>query len=157
KGCEMLPIAQQNQDIFQIIGFVLILAAIIVALVFLAVFFKFFCLWIQSKTTGARIGILDLLGMTFRKVRPEVIVRAKIMALQAGVTEKDGVTRRALEAHYLAGGDVNKVIRAMIAARNAKMTELDFRRATAIDLAGRDVLEAVQTSVYPKVIDCPKK
>jgi uncharacterized protein YqfA (UPF0365 family) len=151
-------IAQQGEnDFVQIIGFVLVLAAIVVALVFLAIFFKFFRLWIQSKTTGARIGILDLLGMTFRKVRPEVIVRAKIMAVQAGITEKDGVTTRALEAHYLAGGDVNKVIRAMIAARNAKMTELDYRLATAIDLAGRDVLEAVQTSVYPKVIDCPKK
>lgn len=154
----MLFWAQESSDDFlQIIGFVLVLAAIVVVLAILAIFFKFFRLWIQSKTTGARIGILDLLGMTFRKVRPEVIVRAKIMAVQAGITEADGATTRALEAHYLAGGDVNKVILAMIAARNAKMTELDYRLATAIDLAGRDVLQAVQTSVYPKVIDCPKK
>ena len=93
--------------------------------------------------------------MTFRKVNPEVIVRSKIMAMQAGLTDEMGITSKALEAHYLAGGNVPLVIRAIIAARKAKTINLDFKLATAIDLAGRNVLEAVQTSVYPKVIDCP--
>ena len=113
-------------------------------------------LWIQSVTTGAGIGIFDLLGMTFRKVNPTVIVRSKIMAVQAGHRRTStGITSKALEAHYLAGGNVPLVIRAIIAANKAKTIDLDFKLATAIDLAGRNVLEAVQTSVYPKVIDCP--
>jgi uncharacterized protein YqfA (UPF0365 family) len=108
-------------------------------------------------TTRASIGIFDLLGMTFRKVNPTVIVRSKIMAVQAGLGESTGITSKALEAHYLAGGNVPLVIRAIIAANKAKIANLDFKRATAIDLAGRNVLEAVQTSVYPKVIDCPAR
>ncbi len=95
--------------------------------------------------------------MTFRKVSPKVIVTSKIMAVQAGLTESSGLTSKALEAHYLAGGNVPLVIRALIAAKKAKTIKLDFREATAIDLAGRNVLESVQTSVYPKVIDCPAK
>jgi uncharacterized protein YqfA (UPF0365 family) len=94
--------------------------------------------------------------MTFRKVNPAAIVRSKIMAVQAGISDADGVTSRALEAHFLAGGNVPLVIRSLIAARKAKL-ELDFKLAAAIDLAGRNVLEAVQTSVYPKVIDCPSR
>jgi len=82
-------------------------------------------------------------------------VRSKIMAVQAGLGEETGITSKALEAHYLAGGNVPLVIRAIIAANKAKNIPLDFRLATAIDLAGRNVLGAVQTSVYPKVIDCP--
>jgi uncharacterized protein YqfA (UPF0365 family) len=138
---------------------VLTIAAIFGVLVFgivaFAIFARYFRLWIQSVTTGARIGILDLLGMTFRKVDPRVIMRSKIMAVQAGLTDEMGVTSKALEAHYLAGGNVPLVIRAIIAARKAKTIDLDFKLATAIDLAGRNVLEAVQTSVYPKVIDAP--
>lgn len=130
---------------------------VFVGLIFLAIFTRYFRLWIQSVTTGAKIGILDLLGMTFRKVRADIIVRSKIMAVQAGLGDETGITTRALEAHYLAGGRVPQLIRAMIAAHKAKMINLDFKSATAIDLAGRDVLEAVQTSVYPKVIDCPGK
>ena len=79
------------------------------------------------------------------------------MAVQAGLGEETGITSKALEAHYLAGGNVPLVIRAIIAAAKAKTIELDFKLATAIDLAGRNVLEAVQTSVYPKVIDCPAR
>jgi uncharacterized protein YqfA (UPF0365 family) len=136
---------------------VLVLGVVLLALlVFLAIFVHYFRFWIQSKTTGAGIGIFDLLGMTFRKVNPGVIVRSKIMAVQAGISERDGVTSRGLEAHYLAGGRVPLVIQALIAARKAKL-ELDFKLATAIDLAGRNVLEAVQTSVNPKVIDCPSR
>ncbi len=76
----------------------------------LAVFTRYFRLWIQSVTTGAGIGIFDLLGMTFRKVSPAVIVRSKIMAVQAGIGDEHGVTSRALEAHYLAGGNVPLVV-----------------------------------------------
>ena len=124
---------------------------------FFAIFARYFRLYIQSVTTGASIGIFDLLGMTFRKVNPTVIVRSKIMAVQAGLGESTGITSKALEAHYLAGGNVPLVIRAIIAANKAKTIDLDFKLATAIDLAGRNVLEAVQTSVYPKVIDCPPR
>lgn len=134
---------------------VLVFAVLIVGIVILAVFARYFRLWIQSVTTGANIGILDLLGMTFRKVNPTVIVRSKIMAVQAGLGDATGMTSKALEAHYLAGGNVPLVVRAIIAANKAKTIALDFKLATAIDLAGRNVLEAVQTSVYPKVIDCP--
>ena len=130
--------------------------ALFFGLIFMAVFAHYFRFWIQSKTTGAGIGIFDLLGMTFRKVNPGVIVRSKIMAVQAGIGDRDGVTSKGLEAHYLAGGNVPLVIRALIAARKAKL-ELDFKLAAAIDLAGRNVLEAVQTSVNPKVIDCPSR
>ena len=94
--------------------------------------------------------------MTFRKVKPSVIVPSKIMSVQAGIEDPE-LTSKALEAHYLAGGNVPMVIRALIAARKAKTIKLSFREATAIDLAGRNVLEAVQTSVYPRVIDCPAK
>ena len=135
---------------------VTVIFVILVALMILfAVCARYFRLWIQSITTGASIGILDLLGMTFRKVNPTVIVRSKIMAVQAGLTDDSGITSKALEAHYLAGGNVPLVIRAIIAAQKAKIVDLNFKLATAIDLAGRNALEAVQTSVYPKVIDCP--
>ncbi len=131
--------------------------AIIVVLVIFAVVARFFRLWIQSVTTGAGIGIFDLLRMTFRKVNPTVMVRSMIMARQAGLSDDEGINVKGLEAHYLAGGNVPLVIRAMIAARKAKIIDLDFRQAAAIDLAGRNILEAVQTSVYPRVIDCPAK
>lgn len=148
--------AQQNQlEPSQLIMIVVILAAIIFGIVLLAIFTNYFRLWIQSVTTGAGITIFDLLGMTFRKVNPKVIVRSKIMAVQAGLGDDTGITSKALEAHYLAGGNVPLVIRAIIAANKAKIVDLTFKQATAIDLAGRNILEAVQTSVYPKVIDCP--
>jgi uncharacterized protein YqfA (UPF0365 family) len=135
----------------------LLVIVLIVALALFAVFARYFRLWIQSVTTGAGVGFLDLLRMTFRKVNPTVITRSKIMAVQAGIYESEGLTTKALEAHYLAGGNVPLVVRSMIAARKAKIIDLDFKRATAIDLAGRNILEAVQTSVYPRVIDCPPK
>ena len=136
---------------------VVLFGGLIVALAFFAIFARYFRLWIQSVTTGAGIGILDLLRMTFRKVNPTVITRSKIMAVQAGIYESEGLTTKGLEAHYLAGGNVPLIIRSMIAARKAKIIDLDFKRATAIDLAGRNILEAVQTSVNPRVIDCPPK
>ncbi|NLX94798.1 MAG: flotillin-like protein FloA [Rhodopirellula sp.] len=149
-----MPLFAQNPG--EILTIIAIFAVMVFGVVVLAVFTRYFRLWIQSKTTGAGIGILDLLGMTFRKVNAQVIVRSKIMASQAGLGDAEGVTPRALEAHYLAGGNVPLVVRALIAAEKAKL-DLDFKLATAIDLAGRNVLEAVQTSVYPKVIDCPMR
>jgi uncharacterized protein YqfA (UPF0365 family) len=130
---------------------------LLMMLVFFMVAGRYARLWIQSVSTGAGVGIFDLLRMTFRKVNPTVILRSKIMAVQAGITDDEGVTTKALEAHYMAGGNVPLVIRSMIAARKAKIIDLDFKRATAIDLAGRNILEAVKTSVYPLVIDCPSR
>lgn len=138
---------------------VAIIALAIVILIFLgmfAVFASYFRLWVQSALTGAGIRIWDLLGMTFRKVNATVITRSKIMAVQAGI-DRSEITTKALEAHFMAGGNVPLVIRSLIAAHKAKTIQLTFREATAIDLAGRNVLESVQTSVYPKVIDCPAK
>lgn len=139
---------------------ILIAGGIVAALflvVLLVVFSRYASLLIQSWTTGAGIGLLDLLRMTFRKVNPALITRSKIMAVQAGIGEDEGVTTQALEAHYMAGGNVPLIIRSMIAARKAKIVHLPYKQATAIDLAGRNILEAVQTSVYPRVIDCPAR
>lgn len=146
--------AQDDMRALLVIVFALIIITVIVLL--FALVAKFFWLWIQSVTTGAKVGLLDLLGMWLRRVDLKSIVRSKIMAVQAGLGE-DEITSQLLEAHYLAGGNVPQVIRALIAARKSKTITLSFREATAIDLAGRDVLEAVQTSVYPKVIDCPPR
>jgi uncharacterized protein YqfA (UPF0365 family) len=140
----------------QLITLAIIVAVMLVCFIALAVFVRYFRYWIQSKTTGAGIGIFDLLGMTFRKVDPKVIVRAKVMAVQAGLGDPEGITSKGLEAHYLAGGNVPLVTKAIVAAHKAKF-DLTFKQSCAIDLAGRDVLEAVQTSVYPKVIDCPPR
>ena len=137
----------------------MLIAALILFAVLMFGFFVFasyFGLWVQSWLTGSRITIWNLIGMTFRKVNARSIVRSKIMATQAGLVDPE-LTGEALEAHYLAGGNVQQVIRALIAAKKAKTISLTFREATAIDLAGRDVLESVQTSVYPKVIDCPPR
>jgi uncharacterized protein YqfA (UPF0365 family) len=129
---------------------------VVIAIVLFFVLMNFFWLWIQSVTTGAGIGIFDLIGMYFRRVDARSIVRSKVTAVQAGLTNKE-LTSGQLEAHYLAGGNVPQVIRALVAARKSKMIELSFSHAAAIDLAGRDVLDSVQTSVYPKVIDCPPR
>lgn len=139
---------------------VVMIVAAIVIIVFimglLAVTANFFWLWAQSFTTGAGIGLPDLIGMWFRRVDARTIVRSKIMAVQAGLNNEE-ISGAELEAHYLAGGNVPQVIRALVAARKSKIITLGFREAAAIDLAGRDVLDSVQTSVYPKVIDCPPK
>ena len=132
-----------------------VFAVVLFGLIAFFVILRYFRLYIQCIMTDAGIGLFDLMGMTFRKVNATVIVRSKIMAVQAGLGDETGITSRALEAHYLAGGNVPIVIKSIIAAKKAKMINLDFKLARAIDLAGRNVLEAVQTSVYPKVIDCP--
>lgn len=123
-------------------------------LIFIAVFARFFGLWIQCVMTRASVGFPNLVMMWFRKVNPTIIVRSKIMAVQAGLTRSYPISTRQLEAHYLAGGNVPNVIRALIAAHRAGL-DIDWQTAAAIDLAGRDILDAVKTSVYPKVIDCP--
>jgi len=129
---------------------------VLLGIVMFALVAKYFGLWIQAKTSNARVSMLGLVGMGFRQVDPRIIVNVKVMATQAGmnIREPDGITTARLEAHYLAGGDVMRVIQAIIAAQRARI-DLDFDRAAAIDLAGRDCLDAVQTSVNPKVIDCP--
>ncbi len=149
----LLVAAITLKDPWVIVGIVVfVLFAIAVAI--LAIIYG--GLWFQAYMSNARVSIVSLVGMTFRQVDARVIVQAKIMAMQAGVgtDPRTGITTNRLEAHYLAGGNVPKVIRAIIAAHRADI-DLDFDRAAAIDLAGRDVLDAVQTSVYPKVIDCP--
>lgn len=147
------------QGLGQLGGMIALIAVGFILLVLLivgAIFANYFRLWIQSFLTGAGITIWDLIGMTFRKVNKDVIVKTKIMAVQAGIADPE-LTSKALEAHFMAGGNVPLVVRSLIAASKAKIIKLSFREATAIDLAGRNVLEAVQTSVYPKVIDCPPK
>ena len=132
----------------------IIAVIVILALIFFAVFARFISLYIQCWMTGADISLPHLVMMTIRKVNPAIIVRAKIIAVQAGLTEVYQISTRDLESHYLAGGNVPNVIRALVAAKKANI-DLDWQTAQAIDLAGRDILEAVRTSVYPKVIDCP--
>ncbi len=123
----------------------------ILGLIFLFMFGKYFNLWLRSFVTKARIGPLTIVAMSLRKVNPAAIVDAKISAVQAGLT---GIETAGMEAHYLAGGNVVRVVRSLIAAHRARI-DLDWNTAAAIDLSGRNVLDAVQTSVDPKVIDCP--
>lgn len=124
----------------------------LLSLTMLLLIFNYGQLWFQAYWSKAPVRFLELLGMSLRKVNARTIVQGRIMAVQAGLGSD--ITARRLEAHYLAGGDVPRVIRALIVAHRADL-DLDFDRACAIDLAGRDVLDAVQTSVNPKVIDCP--
>ncbi len=124
----------------------------LLGLIILVVISQYLQLWLQAFLSGARVSLLDLIMMRLRKVPPSAIVLNRIMAKKAGID----VPTNMLEAHYMAGGRVDRVIRAMIASGKAKI-DLGWDRATAIDLAGRDILEAVKTSVDPKVIDCPSQ
>jgi uncharacterized protein YqfA (UPF0365 family) len=137
-------------DPITMVGIVLGVILLLVVLVFLLLFLKFFRLWLQAKLSRADVKFSELIGMWLRKVDIRTIVLSKITAIQAGLT----LTTRDLESHFLAGGRVPNVVRALIAANRANI-DLSLQTATAIDLAGRDILEAVQTSVNPKVIDCP--
>ncbi len=136
------------------IGAIVIVA--IVSLVLVATLLNYGALWFQAYMSGADVQLLSLIGMSFRRVKPSLIVNVKVMGKQAGLNIDRGVgmSTARLEAHYLAGGDVMQVIRAIIAANRAGI-DLDFDRAAAIDLAGRDVLDAVRTSVSPRLIECP--
>lgn len=122
----------------------------LILLIILILFGPMFSLWIQALFAKAGVGIGALIGMRLRKVNPRVIVLSRIQAVRAGLQ----ISTEELETHYLAGGRVMNVVKALIAANRANI-DLGFQLATAIDLAGRDILEAVQTSVNPKVIDCP--
>lgn len=149
-------IAQAQIEIMTIVWWALIGLLALVALFVVVSFFAFGAMWVQAFAASARVSMLSLIGMYFRQVRAPIIVNAKIMAAQAGldITSRNGILTQRLEAHYLAGGNVMNIIQAIIAAQRAGI-DLDFDRAAAIDLAGRDVLDAVRTSVQPKVIDCP--
>lgn len=126
---------------------------IIGGIIFLVLFFHYvpFFLWLSAKVSGVNISLVQLFLMRIRNVPPYIIVPGMIEAHKAGL---QNITRDELEAHYLAGGHVERVVHALVSASKANI-ELPFQMATAIDLAGRDVFEAVQMSVNPKVIDTP--
>jgi uncharacterized protein YqfA (UPF0365 family) len=127
-----------------------LLIGLLVLIIFMAVMFQFFGLYIRAFFSGAHVSFRELIGMRLRKVDANTIVISRISAMRAGLA----VSQAEMESHMLAGGDVDRVIRAMIAANKANI-DLSWKTATAIDLAGRDILDAVQTSVNPKVIDVP--
>ncbi len=129
-------------------GFIVVVSLLFLFL--LIVLMRFGVLYLRAMLSGAYVGLTDLVGMWLRKVDPNVIVQNRIRSKKAGIE----ISSDMLEAHYLAGGNVNRVVLALISASKASIP-LNFQRATAIDLAGRDVLDAVHTSVLPKVIDCP--
>ena len=126
---------------------------LVVVVILTALFFHFvpFLLWLSARVSGVNISLLQLFLMRIRKVPPQVIVRAMIEAHKAGLNT---ITRDELEAHYMAGGHVERVVHALVSAAKANI-DLGFKMASAIDLAGRNVYEAVQMSVNPKVIDTP--
>jgi len=133
--------------------YVLIFVLALIVIIFLVIIGKYISLWFQAFVSGTPISLFNIVGISLRKIPPRLIVNARITAFKAGLKF---ITVADLETHYLAGGRVNDVVRAMIAADKANIN-LDWRQATAIDLAGRDLFDAVRTSVYPKVIDCPPK
>ncbi|MCH7595292.1 MAG: flotillin-like protein FloA [Planctomycetes bacterium] len=123
----------------------------LVLLVAIVVIMQFFRLWLQAFMSNADVSMAELIGMRLRKVDAATIVLAKIQLVKAGI---HGISTNDLESHYLAGGRVPNVSRAMIAANRAVL-DLDWKKSCAIDLAGRDIIDAVRTSVDPKVIDVP--
>ncbi len=123
---------------------------VLAAIIFGSMFLYFLKIWIRALAARAHVSIVNLVGMKLRGINPSIIVDARIMSLKAGLE----METNDLEAHYLAGGKVNKVVRALIAADKANIA-LDFKKACAIDLAGRDIEQAVATSVNPRVIDTP--
>lgn len=132
------------------ITLILILIAVVIIICIFFYYVPFF-LWISARVSGVKISLMQLFLMRIRNVPASLIVRALIEAHKAGLND---VTRDDLEAHYLAGGNVEKVVHALVSASKANI-DLGFKMATAIDLAGRDVFQAVQMSVNPKVIETP--
>jgi len=124
----------------------------IFVLIIVALAFQYIGLYLQAWVSGAKVGLIDLVMMRFRKVNAKSVVINRISGKKAGIE----ISTDQLEAHLLAGGRITNVVRAMIAADKARI-DLPWETATAIDLAGRDILEAVRTSVDPKVIDCPSE
>ena len=139
-------------DALTVLGMVGLGVIALIGLILLIMISQYLQLWLQAFLSGAKVSLLDLIMMRLRKVPPAVIVLNRITAKKAGLE----VPTNLLEAHFMAGGRVDRVIRAMIAAEKAHI-DLGWDRATSIDLAGRDILEAVKTSVDPKVIDCPSQ
>jgi uncharacterized protein YqfA (UPF0365 family) len=133
-------------------GFAIIIILIVLGLILLSVLLTFVpvMLWISALAAGVKVSIFTLIGMRLRRVTPSRVINPLIKAHKAGIN----ATTNQLESHYLAGGNVDRVVNALIAAQRANI-ELSFERCAAIDLAGRDVLEAVQMSVNPKVIETP--
>jgi len=132
------------------VGALLLIIALSVVGLWIIFYFVPVGLWFQALVSGVRISLVQLIFMRWRKVPPRVIVQAMIEGTKAGLT----LNRNEMEAHFLAGGRVSKVVHALVSAQKANIP-LDFKMATAIDLAGRDVFEAVQMSVNPKVINTP--
>lgn len=135
------------------IGGYTVLIAVVIGLVALMVFFmlaNFGFLWLQALASGSHVTMMSLVGMYLRKISAQAVVNSFIMARKAGID----VSIDELQTHYLARGNIQKVVLALISAQKANI-ELSWNKAAAIDLAGRDVLDAVRTSVNPKVIDCP--
>ena len=126
-------------------------AGALTAAAVLLVLSLYFRLWLQAAVTRAKIGLPSMVLMSLRKVNPRAITQAKIMAVQAGLTD---ISTRDLESHFLAGGRVQRVVQAMIAAHRARI-DLNWSTAAAIDLAGRNILDAVRMTVDPRVIECP--
>jgi len=135
-------------SLLKLVGLVV---AAIAFLIFLFVFLRYANLYVRSVLTKAGVGLLDMVAMSLRRVSPAAIVNARVNVVKSGIKD---ISKHDLEAHLLAGGNLDRVVRAVIAADRAGFA-LDFRTAAGIDLAGRDVLDAVRTSVTPKVIDCP--
>ncbi len=134
------------------VSFFLIVIAVI-AFILVIILGRYISLWFQALVSGTPISLFNIVGMSLRKIPPRIIVNAHINAYKAGLKQFNVAD---LETHYLAGGRVLDVVAALIAAEKANIP-LDWKRATAIDLAGRDILDAVRTSVNPKVIDCPDR
>jgi len=131
--------------------YILIIILAIIAIALITMIGRFISLWFQAYVSGTPVSLFNIIGMSLRKIPPRIVINAYINTFKAGLKS---ITVADLETHYLAGGNISNVVRAMIAAEKANIS-LNWRQATAIDLAGRDILDAVRTSVNPKVIDCP--
>ena len=142
----LVPLADISLEIY--IGYIFVA---IILIVLVSILGKFLGLWFQALVSGTRVSLANIIGMSMRKIPPRIIVNARINLFKAGLKD---ITVADLETHYLAGGHYPNIVNAMIAADKANIN-LDWKRATAIDLAGRDLYKAVQTSVNPNVIDCP--
>ena len=160
-GQTQLPLGQAAQPVTGFEWWMIVLYAVgflvallgLVLIIFVPIYGK---LWFQAFMSDADVSFLSLIRIGFEQINPRIIVTAKVMAAQAGldINRRTGISTARLEAHHLAGGNVMNIVHAIIAAHRADI-DLDFDRAAAIDLAGRDVMDAVRTSVSPKVIDCP--
>ena len=143
---QYLPLLTMSTKVSVFVFIVLFLCI----LLFAFVIFKYGWLYIKSVASDAPVSFLQMIGMGFRHVDARTVVECRIMAKKAGID----IASSSLEAHQLTGGNINNVVRALIAASKANI-ELSFDRACAIDLSGRDVFDTVKTSINPKVIDCP--